>query len=39
MVAAAGFDALHLAGLGWLGLALALSLWAARRMQGMRARV
>jgi predicted MFS family arabinose efflux permease len=37
MVAAAGFDALHLAGLGWLGLALALSLWAARRMQGMRA--
>jgi predicted MFS family arabinose efflux permease len=33
MVAAAGFTPLPLAGLAWLLLALALSLWAARRLQ------
>jgi predicted MFS family arabinose efflux permease len=37
MLAAAGFDALHLAGLAWLGLALALSLWAARHISGVQA--
>ena len=32
MVASAGYAPLHLAGLGWLAAALALSLWAARRL-------
>jgi predicted MFS family arabinose efflux permease len=32
MVAAAGYAPLHLAGLGWLAAALALSLWATKRL-------
>jgi predicted MFS family arabinose efflux permease len=33
IINAAGFGALHWAGLGWTLLALALSGWAARRIQ------
>lgn len=34
LIATRGWDGLHLAGLAWLLAAIALSLWAARRMRG-----
>ena len=33
MLTATGFGGLHWAGLGFMGMALALSLWLGRRMQ------